>query len=145
MFLGQYSHNLDAKGRLAVPAKFRNELKKAVVTQGFDNCLVLYPKKSWEQLAPKVAAMPINKENSRAVSRFILSSAMDVEVDGQGRIVLPEYLRKFAGISKKVIIAGLYDRLEIWDEDQWNKMKKETEKNSNSIAEQLSDLAVNIE
>jgi len=142
MFVGQYSHSVDTKGRLAVPAKFRSELKKAVVTRGLDNCLFLYPKKEWDKLAEKLAALPISKSNTRAFARHMLAGAMDVEVDKQGRIVLPEYLRKFAGLSKKTIITGLYDRLEIWDEAKWNKYQAETEKNSNSIAEALEDIGV---
>ncbi|MBI5766135.1 division/cell wall cluster transcriptional repressor MraZ [Candidatus Falkowbacteria bacterium] len=142
MFVGQYSHNIDIKGRLAVPAKFRSELKKAVVTEGLDSCLFLYPKKEWDVLAQKLAALPISKANTRAFARLMLASAMDVEVDKQGRIILPEYLRKFAGLKKNVIIAGLYNRLEIWDEDKWNKYKTETEKNSSEIAEALDNIGV---
>lgn len=142
MFVGQYSHNLDNKGRLAVPAKFRNDLKKAVVTRGLDNCLFLYPKKEWGKLAEKLAALPISRANTRAFARLMLAGAMDVEVDSQGRIILPDYLRKFAGLKKKVIIAGLYNRLEIWDEQKWNSYKGETEKNSSQIAEALDDLGV---
>ncbi|MEI6288020.1 MAG: division/cell wall cluster transcriptional repressor MraZ [bacterium] len=140
MFVGQYNHNLDNKGRLAVPAKFRKELKKAVVTQGLDNCLVLYPQKEWQKVAQKFSSLPINKANNRAMSRFMLAGATEVEFDGQGRIILPEYLRKFAGLSKNVVIAGLYNYLEIWDEKDWNEYKAKTEKNSTDIAEALSDL-----
>ncbi len=142
MFVGQYSHNVDSKGRLAVPAKFRHQLKKAVVTKGLDDCLFLYPKKEWDELAEKLAALPISQANTRAFSRLMLAGAMDVEVDRQGRIILPEYLRKFAGLKKKIIVAGLYNRLEIWDETKWNNYKAKTEKNSNEIAEALNDLGV---
>ena len=142
MFIGQYFHNIDAKGRLAVPAKFRRDLKKAVVTKGLDNCLFLYPKKEWDKVAQKIAALTVSKANSRALSRLMLGGAMDVEVDGQGRIILPEYLRKFAGLDKKTVIAGLYDRLEIWDEDKWNKYIAVTEKNANNNAEALDGLGV---
>lgn len=142
MFVGQYSHNIDTKGRLAVPAKFRADLKKAVVTKGLDNCLFLYTKKEWDNLAQKLASLPISKSNTRAFSRLMLAGAMDVDIDKQGRIILPEYLRKFAGLKKKVVIAGLYNRLEIWDDAKWDKYKAETEKNSNDIAEALDDLAV---
>lgn len=142
MFVGQYAHSVDAKGRLAVPAKFRNELKKAVVTKGLENCLVLYPKKQWDVLAGKLAALPISKANSRAFARMMLAGAMDVSVDSQGRIILPEYLRAFAGLDKKVVITGLYDRLEIWDETKWQQYQSETEKNSGEIAEALNDLGV---
>lgn len=142
MFVGQYSHNIDVKGRLAVPSKFRNEIKKAVVTKGLDNCLFLYPKKEWEKLAGKLAALPIGRANTRAFARLMLAGAMDVDLDGQGRIILPDYLRKYAGLRKNAIIAGLYNRLEIWDEAKWDQYKSATEKNSVDIAEALNDLGV---
>lgn len=144
MFIGEYSHNLDNKGRLAVPAKFRVLLKDgAVVTRGLDNCLFLYTKKEWNELAKKLANLPtISQPKARALARLMLAGAMDVEFDNQGRITLPEYLRKFASLKKETIIAGLYDKLEIWDEKAWNKYKSKTEKDSNSIAEALGELGV---
>lgn len=142
MFLGQYSHNVDTKGRLAIPAKFRAELKKAVVTRGLDNCLFLYPQKEWQKIAEKIAAAPISKANARGFSRFMLAGAMEVEFDKQGRIILPEYLRQFASLDKTVVIAGMYNRLEIWDESKWNKYNTQTEKNSGDIAEALDNLEV---
>ena len=143
MFIGEYKHNLDDKGRLAIPAKFRALLKNgAVVTRGIDNCLFLYSKKEWAELAKKIAGLGINKSNDRAFARLMLAGAMDVAFDNQGRIILPEYLRKFAGLKKKTIIAGLYNRLEIWDERVWNKYKTGTEKKSSTIAEALGELGV---
>ncbi len=143
MFIGEYNHNLDDKGRVAVPAKFRAVLKKgAVVTKGLDNCLFLYSKNEWVDLAGKLAKLPINKSNTRAFARLMLAGAMDVDFDNQGRIMLPEYLRKFAGLKKKVIIAGLYNRLEIWDETNWKKYKISTEKQSGAIAEALGELGM---
>jgi MraZ protein len=143
MFIGEYKHNIDGKGRLAVPAKFRNLLKKgAVVTRGLDNCLFLYPKEQWEEIAQKLAKLPISQAKARAFSRLMLAGAMDLDFDNQGRITLPEYLRTYAGLSKKAIVAGLYDRLEVWDEDTWNKYKIGTEKESAQIAEALGELGV---
>ena len=143
MFIGEYNHNLDSKGRLAVPAKFRKLLKHgAVVTRGLDNCLFLYPKKQWEALAEKLSKLPISQSKARAFSRLMLAGAMDVEFDNQGRITLPEYLRKFSNLKKKTVIAGLYDRLEIWDELVWEKYKTGAEKQSNDIAETLGELGV---
>lgn len=141
MFIGEYNHTIDEKGRLAVPVKFRNKLAKgAVVTKGLDNCLVLYTEEEWKKLAPRLAALPINKANSRAFSRLMLAGAMDVSLDKQGRIILPDYLRKYAGIGKNVIVAGLYTRLEIWDAGKWESYKSGTEKSSGDIAEQLGEL-----
>ena len=143
MFIGEYSHNLDDKGRMAIPVKFRRELQKgAVVTRGLDNCLFLYTKKEWEKLAEKLAMLPISQSNSRAFSRLMLAGAMDVEVDKQGRVVLPEYLRQFAGLKKSVVVAGLYNRVEIWDDGKWNVFKSQTEANSNEIAEKMAELGV---
>jgi len=143
MFIGEYNHTLDEKGRLAIPAKFRTILKKgAVVTKGLDNCLFLYSKDQFEKIAQKFAALPLSQSKARAFSRHMLAGAMDVEFDNQGRITLPEYLRVFSGLRKKVIVAGLYNHLEVWDEAAWNKYKMEAEKNSNAIAEELGDLGI---
>jgi MraZ protein len=143
MFIGEYNHSLDDKGRLAIPAKFRIILKRgAVVTKGLDNCLFLYSKEQFEIIAKKFAGLPLSQSKARAFARHMLAGAMDVEFDNQGRITLPEYLRKFSGLKKKIIVAGLYNHLEIWDEAAWNKYKIESEKNSNAIAEELGDLGI---
>ncbi|MFZ5365355.1 MAG: division/cell wall cluster transcriptional repressor MraZ [Patescibacteria group bacterium] len=143
MFIGEYQHSLDQKDRLAVPVKFRSILKEgAVVTRGLDNCLFLYTKKEWSKLAEKLSALPISKSNTRAFSRFMLSGAMDVGIDKQGRIKIPDYLKKFAGLKKNVIVAGLLNRLELWDEMAWNKYKQGNEKASAQIAEELENLDV---
>jgi MraZ protein len=143
MFIGEYNHNLDDKGRLAIPAKFRAILKKgAVVTKGLDGCLFLYSKNQFEEIAKKFAALPLSQSKARAFARHMLAGAMDLEFDNQGRITLPEYLRQFSGLKKKVIVAGLYNHLEIWDELTWNKYKMSSEKNSNDIAEALSGLGI---
>jgi MraZ protein len=143
MFIGEYTHNIDQKGRLAIPIKFRQDLAKgAVVTKGLDDCLFLYTKEEWGKLAAKLADLPISKSNTRAFARLMLAGAMDVELDAQGRIVLPEYLRKYADLKKKVVVAGLYSRLEIWDESKWEVYKKGTEKSSGDIAEALGELGV---
>jgi MraZ protein len=143
MFIGEYSHSMDTKGRLAIPAKFRDELEQgAVVTKGIDNCLTLYPAQEWEKIADKISQLPVSQSNTRAFSRHMLAGAMDVLLDGQGRIIIPDYLRKYAGIEKKAVITGLYNRLEIWDEDQWQAYKAQTEYESENIAETLADLNV---
>ena len=143
MFLGEYQHSIDEKGRIAVPIKFRKLLEKgAVVTRGLDNCLFLYPKKEWGELAGKIAALPISQSDSRAFGRHMLSGAMELEIDKQGRAVLPDYLRKFAGINKKAVVAGLYNRVEIWDADKWDAYKQTTETQSNEIAERIRELGI---
>ncbi|USN53106.1 MAG: division/cell wall cluster transcriptional repressor MraZ [Candidatus Nomurabacteria bacterium] len=143
MFIGEYYHAIDEKGRLAVPRKFREALSKgAVVTRGLDNCLFLYPQQEWEKLADKLANLPIAQANTRAFSRLMLAGAMDVEIDKQGRIMLPDYLRKYATMKKKVVVAGLYNRLELWDETAWAAYKTKTEKSSGDIAEALGEIGV---
>jgi len=143
MFIGEYSHNLDDKGRLAIPIKFREDLKGgAVVTKGLDGCLFLYPISEWKILADKLSHLPINQSNTRAFARLMLAGAMDVTLDKQGRIVVPDYLRKYVNLDKKVVINGLYNRLELWDEDRWAEYKKRTEADSGEIAERLGEIGI---
>jgi len=143
VFIGEYTHNVDEKGRLAIPKKFRPDLSKgAVVTRGLDNCLFLYTKEEWQKLAEKLSALPFSQAKSRAFARLMLAGAMDVNVDKQGRVMLPDYLRTYAGMSKLVVVAGLYNRLELWDAEQWDTYKKQTEADSNDIAEAMFDLGV---
>jgi MraZ protein len=143
MFIGEYNHNLDEKGRLAIPVKFREELKGgAVVTKGLDGCLFLYPMNEWKILADKLSQLPISQANTRAFARLMLAGAMDVSLDKQGRIMIPDYLRKYINLSKKVIINGLYNRLEIWDEEGWEAYKQKTEADSGDIAEQLGGIGI---
>lgn len=143
MFIGEYQHSIDEKGRLAIPIKFRSELAKgAVITRGLDNCLFLYSLEEWQKLASKLSTLPISKANTRAFSRLMLAGAMDVEIDKQGRVIIPDYLRKYAELKKQVIVAGLLNRLEIWNEDAWIKYKQGTEKSSGDIAEKLGELSV---
>ncbi|MFA4831683.1 MAG: division/cell wall cluster transcriptional repressor MraZ [Patescibacteria group bacterium] len=143
MFIGEYSHNIDDKGRIAIPKKFRADLSKgAVVTRGLDSCLFLYTKAEWKKLADKLANLPFAQSNTRAFARLMLAGAMDVSLDKQGRIVLPEYLRTFAGLNKETILAGLYNRLEIWDQKKWNEYTKKSEGESNEIAERMGELGV---
>ena len=143
MFIGEYHHVSDEKGRLAVPVKFRKDLAKgAVVTKGLDACLFLYPAKEWAALAEKLAKLPLNQANARAFARSMLAGAMAVNLDRQGRILVPEYLRKFAGITKSVVVAGVYNRLELWNEERWSSYKQAADKDSNEIAERLGGLGL---
>ena len=143
MLLGEYQHNLDTKGRMAVPAKFREKLSAgAIITRGIDNCLFIFANAEWEELAKKLMALPLAQANSRAFVRLMLAGASDVELDHQGRILIPDYLRKYAGIKKEVIVAGLYNRIEIWDEKSWEAYKTKTENSSEAIAEKLGELGI---
>lgn len=143
MLLGEYKHNLDVKGRVAIPAKFRDKVGTgAIITRGLDSCLFVFAEKEWEALVQKLVAMPLSQSNSRAFGRLMLAGATDAELDKQGRILIPDYLRKFAGLKKTVVVTGLYSRMEIWDEDSWEKYKAKTESASGDIAEQLGQLGI---
>lgn len=143
MFIGEYRHTIDTKGRIAVPVKFRTALAiGAVVTRGLDGSLVLYTRNEWKALADKLAHLPIAKANTRAFARLMLAGAMDVSLDGQGRVMIPDYLRRYAGLKKNAIFAGLYNRLEIWDAVRWNRYQASTEAKSGTIAEALGELGV---
>ncbi len=143
MFIGEYQHSIDPKKRLAVPSKFRVELEnRVVITRGLDKCLFVYPMKVWQELAEKLGAIPMGESATRSFVRLMLAGAADVETDKQGRILIPDYLKEYAGLDRNVVIAGIYNRLEIWDEKKWNEYKKNAEKNSDEIAEQLGKLGV---
>lgn len=143
MFIGEFKHNLDEKGRMAIPVKFRKDLAKgAVVTRGIDDCLFVYSMEEWQKLATKLSNLPISQAKARAFARLMLAGAMDVVPDKQGRINLPEYLRQYAGLNKSVVVAGLFNRLEIWDSVTWDKYSKDTEQSSTDISEKLAELGV---
>jgi len=143
IFLGEYKHKVDNKGRVALPIKFRNELKEGVViTRGLDNCLFVYVKSDWQELAGKISKLPLTQANARAFARLMLAGAKDVEIDNQGRINLPQYLMDYARVKNKIIITGVYNRLEIWSRGRWGRYKKNAEENSSEIAEKLSDLGI---
>jgi len=142
-FIGEYHYNIDQKGRLAIPARFRKELiSGAVLTRGIDHCLFLFANNEWQELSKKIISLPLSQANSRAFSRLMLSGAMEVNIDNQGRILIPDYLRQYAGLNKKVVIAGVFNRLEIWDETTWKQYQEKAEKESVDIAEKLSDLSI---
>jgi len=143
MFIGEYTHSFDQKGRIALPRKFREELSHGlVVTKGLDTCLFVYTMDEWKKLAEQLSNLPLSQKHSRAFARHMLAGAMDFTPDKQGRILIPEYLRSYANLSKHAVIAGLFTRLEIWDENTWNAYKEQTETDSTDIAEHLGDLGI---
>lgn len=143
MFIGEYSHTIDEKGRLSIPAKFRRDLSLGVVvTRGLDKCLFLYSEKEWEHLAKKLSLLPLSHKKSRAFARLMLAGAWDAELDSQGRVMLPEYLRTYANLQKRAVVAGLYNRVEIWQEESWQEYKAQSEADSENIAEAMSELGV---
>ncbi len=143
MFIGEYPYSTDAKNRLAVPPKFRPILgSKAVITRGLDQCLFLYPAKEWGNLAKKLSQLPLSQGDARGFARLMLTGAMEVNFDNLGRILVPDYLKEYALLKKRVIIAGVYNRVEIWDEKNWKIYKQKTEKEVGDIAERLKELGV---
>ncbi len=143
MFIGEYTHSLDTKGRVALPAKFRQKLGDGtIITRGLDHCLFVFNKSDWEALAQKLISLPLSQSNSRAFARLMLAGAIEAEFDNQGRILIPEYLRQYAGLKKQAVFAGLYNRIEIWNEDNWKNYKSKTEASSDDIAEKLGELGI---
>lgn len=143
MIIGQYNYNLDPKKRLTIPTKFRNVLGEgAVITRGIDGCLFLYPQKQWNELADKLSKLPLSQSNARNFARVMLAGAMDVKVDSLGRILIPDYLKEYAKLNKSVVIAGLYDRIEIWDEEAWKKYGQTTNTQVENMAEGLKELGI---
>lgn len=143
MFIGEYHHNIDDKGRLAIPVKFRGDLAKgAVVTRGLDASLFLLPLEEWGKLAEKLSSLPLGQSNSRAFARLMLAGAMDVNLDKQGRFVIPEYLREYASLQKNVVVVGVNTRLELWDAQAWDEYRQKTEQDAVAIAEQLGELGI---
>lgn len=143
MFIGEYSYSLDEKKRLLIPSKFRRELGKSIIiTRGLDGCLFLYPPKEWQKLLEKLKKLPLGQADARGFKRIMLAGAMEVIVDNLGRILIPDYLKKYASLSKKVVIVGLSTLLEIWDEKKWKEYQKKSEKEVGNMAERLSQLGV---
>ncbi len=142
MFMGEYNHTIDAKGRLIVPAKFREQLGEAfVITNGNDGCLNIYTNEDWETFLEKLSLLPNNRDKREIVRAFV-SKANTVEVDKQGRILVPPALREHAGLEKDVVLAGAIDKIEVWDKDRWEKQADEGD--IDDIAERLADLGLSI-
>ena len=143
MFIGEYRHTIDAKKRLALPVKFRRELgKKVIITRGIDNCLVIYPSKEWKVMSDKLGKLPASQIEARGFARIMLSGAMEVDLDRLGRILVPEYLKDYASLKKNAVICGLYNRLEIWDDQNWEVYKKKAEKEVGDLASKLGELGI---
>ena len=143
MFIGEYIHSVDDKKRLSVPAKFRKELgKKAVITLGLNKCLSIYPQKEFKVFAEKLSKLSMGKSEDRGFSRAMLSGAFEVEIDAIGRIVVPEALKEFAGLSEKVVLTGAYDRVEVWNETSWKSYKSQMVQDADRMAEELGTRGV---
>jgi MraZ protein len=139
MLIGEYIHTLDDKNRLSVPVKFRKEMgKNIVLTPGLDKCLFVFTLKEWSRISEKLSESSLLSADSRSFNRYMLGGAQEVEVDANGRMLIPEYLQKRAGIKSKAVFIGVQNRVEIWAESEWNEYKKVVEKEADSLAEKLS-------
>lgn len=141
--MGEYQHSLDTKGRLIIPAKFREELgSMAVITRGLDNCLFLFPQKEWLRLEEKLKALPLTKADARQFVRFFFSGAAECEQDRQGRIMLPQNLRSYGQIEKEVAVIGVSSRIEIWSQQRWSGYVEDAQNAYESIAENIVELGI---
>jgi len=143
MLIGQYTHELDPKKRLTLPSKWRALLgKKVVVTNGLDNSLFVFPIKQWEEVATKLAQNSFGNRDSRDFNRFMLAHAFETDVDASGRILIPDTLKDFAKLNNKVVLAGMYSRIELWDEEEWKKYSAKTLGEADALASKLSELGI---
>ena len=139
MFLGRYAHNLDAKGRLAIPARYREALADGVVlTRGIDRCLALYPLQAWRPLAEKVAALPLTDADARNFRRLVFAEAADLALDGQGRILIPPELRRYAEIDREAVVVGVDTSIEIWSPGRWAAVEASLDADGAAIAQRLA-------
>lgn len=143
MLMGEYKHNMDAKGRIIMPAKFREELgERFILTRGLDGCLFGYPMDQWKVLEEKLKNLPLAKKDARAFVRFFYSAAVEAEIDKQGRINVPKNLMEYAKIEKECHVVGVSDRIEIWSSEKWNAFAEEAEESFEDIAENMNDFGL---
>ena len=142
MWYGQYFHTLDDKDRFILPAKFREKIKglskkKFYITRGLDNCLFLFDQERWEKVEEKLQALPFTKKQSRDFNRLLFSGAQEIEIDSQGRVSLPGYLKELASIIRDIVIVGIGDRIEIWDKQKWSNFYSDNQGKFEEVAENL--------
>jgi len=143
VFLGEFEHSIDDKGRVAIPARFREELAEGMVlTRGFDQCLQAFPRQVWQQLAQKVSSLSLGSPEARNLRRILFSNAAEVEVDRQGRILVPQNLREYAGLGEQVVITGMDTFFELWSADRWRAVMEQLDTGGAGIAEQLAALGI---
>lgn len=145
MFMGEYSHTIDAKGRIIVPAKFRESIgNNFVVTKGLDNCLFVYTSEDWRKFEEKLRTLPLTNKDARKFTRFFLAGAAEMEIDKQGRILIPSVLREFAALEKDVVLVGVGSRIEIWDKASWNESISIYDDDMEEVAENMESLGFTI-
>jgi MraZ protein len=145
MFMGEYSHTVDPKGRLIIPAKLREGLGDSfVITKGLDGCLFIYTNAEWKNIEEKFREIPLTTKDARKFSRFFFAGACQAELDKQGRANIPQTLREFAGLEKDVVLVGVLDRVEIWDKDRWQNNNSYDEEDMDDVAEHMAELGLGI-
>lgn len=141
MLIGEYTHTIDDKNRVSLPSKFRKEVgKKVVATHGLDNCIFMYSEKEWMKISEKLGSLGIGQADTRGFNRFMLAGAVEIDVDAIGRILLPDFLKEFAGLKEKVVFAGVQNRIEIWNEKKWTDYKKMIRSQADGLAQKLGDI-----
>ncbi|MBF7083252.1 division/cell wall cluster transcriptional repressor MraZ [Desulfallas sp. Bu1-1] len=145
MFLGEYQHTIDSKGRLIIPARLREGLgDKFIVTKGLDGCLFAYPPQEWSALEQKMRSLPFTRADARAFVRFFFAGATECEIDKQGRVLIPANLREYAGLEKEVVVIGVSSRVEIWSLERWERYNAESASSVEEIAEKIVDFDLGI-
>ena len=145
MLTGEFNHSIDAKGRLIIPSKFREDLEENfVITKGLDGCLFLYPDSEWKIFEEKLRTLPLTNKDARIFTRFFLGSAVDGGLDKQGRVLISSALRNFADLEKEVVLVGVLDRVEIWDKAKWEENNTAIEDNMDDIAGRMEELGLSI-
>ncbi|MFZ5985962.1 MAG: division/cell wall cluster transcriptional repressor MraZ [Bacillota bacterium] len=143
MFYGEYQHSVDVKGRVIVPSKFRDGLgEKFILTKGLDNCLFAYSSEEWANLEAKLRSLPFTDKDVRAFVRFFFAGATECEVDKQGRVLIPQNLREYAGLDKDVYIIGVSTRVEVWDKNKWENYSGDENMSADNIAEKMAMLGI---
>lgn len=143
MLIGEYTHTIDDKNRLSLPAKFRAEMgKKMVLTKGLDKCVAIFTEKEWKKMAEKLSEGNMLQADNRSFNRFMFSGALEAEVDSLGRILVPDFLKAWADLKTKVAVIGVQTRVEIWNEKAWGSHKAEVEKQADALAEKLGQVGV---
>jgi len=143
LFIGEYRHNLDTKGRVIVPAKFRDGLgDKFVITKGLDGCLFAYSKDEWTNFENKIKSLPLTNKDARAFVRFFFSGAVECEIDKQGRILIPPVLRDYAKLLKDLVVIGVSSRVEIWSQEKWDQYSEAEDLEADVLAEKMAELGI---
>ena len=143
MFIGEYEHTVDVKGRIIMPSKLRENIgEKFIITKGLDKCLFAYSKSEWANFEEKLTTLPLTNKNARDFVRFFLSGAVECEIDKQGRFLVPANLRTYANIDKEIVIIGVGTRLEIWNKESWNNYSSEENISADEIAENMTMLGI---